>query len=414
MPQSSQNNKLIPEIHRILQETLQKQEILESQIQKIFEKLDTLTNNVTNFTSNTHREQDIQELNSASLVEYFETNYGHMREIGHSFIKDKGYRERKNNLRMWKSSLNNRKLTFFNTIKNREKAKIYRDFLTTDPVFIPRKLREKHTPHDTEEQKNIKAELEIAKLNTEIKLLENKSTISSNKYLEIDEGMRENIRNMCSEDTHVFLRELWDSDCKEQEEKSIQILQRKIDWLIKLPELDEETTTSHTGQHFSYSNNNNNRPRGPNQRKNIGNKNGESKFTYFRPNKSYQQKQPYTTGNYTRKYLPRRNNQFLANRRTTVYANHHNNNRNYNKNYGNPRYYDNSHRGGRNNYNNNNYNKNMNYNNNNNNNSNVHNHPNNPNNNNNHNNWNTPDTNQQVNNENTRFLGNKTRVGDLT
>ena len=45
------------------------------------------------------------------------------------------------------------KNNLFDAIKNEETAKIYKEFMKKDEIFIPRKFKEKITPQDMEEQK---------------------------------------------------------------------------------------------------------------------------------------------------------------------------------------------------------------------------------------------------------------------
>ena len=67
---------------------------------------------------------------------------------------------------MWWNILNQGKMAFFNAIKNEETAKIYKEFMKKDEIFIPRISKEKITPQDTEEQKKIKANVNLMKLKT--------------------------------------------------------------------------------------------------------------------------------------------------------------------------------------------------------------------------------------------------------
>ena len=77
---------------------------------------------------------------------------------------------------MWGNLLNQRKKAFFNAIKSEETVKIYKDLMKRDEIFIPRKLKEKITPQYAEEQKKIKANLNLMKLKAQTETLEDKTT----------------------------------------------------------------------------------------------------------------------------------------------------------------------------------------------------------------------------------------------
>ena len=51
------------------------------------------------------------------------------------------------------------KITFFNAIKSEETAKINKEFMKMDKLFIRRKFKEKITPQDPEKKKKIQSQL---------------------------------------------------------------------------------------------------------------------------------------------------------------------------------------------------------------------------------------------------------------
>ena len=256
--------QLISEIHKIVLETAKKQEILEKEIQKIHQKLESLSNSTTSTetkeiqeihkkldsilkpTETTHtvereeNEKEIDEQKTSALINYFEENYGHLKQINDRYIKEEAYRAKKQNLTMWKTLLNNRKMNFYNAIKSTETAKTYNTFLEMEEIYIPRKFREKTTKQDSEEQTRIKTHLNIAKVSAHIKILEDKATNYTNKFLQVDEEIITEIKDSCPIETLPFLSDLWKLECESEEEKSKEILKKKMLWLTNLPNWEKE------------------------------------------------------------------------------------------------------------------------------------------------------------------------------
>lgn len=93
-------------------------------------------------------------------------------------------------------------------------------------TFIPRKFQEKMT-QEMEKRTQIKNALSLAKLQTQIEIQEDKTIHFTKKYTEIDNEFLTEIKELCPKETHQFLSELWESKCKEDEENSRNILEKK-------------------------------------------------------------------------------------------------------------------------------------------------------------------------------------------
>ena len=256
--------QLILDIHKIVSETARKQEILETEIQKIHQKLDSLSNPTTiidtegiqeihkkldsllnpNQTTDTvereENEKTMEEQKTSALINYFEENYSHLKQINKRYIEEEAYRAKKQQLTMWKTLLNNRKINFYNALKSTETAKVYNSFLEMEEIYIPRKFRERTTHQDTEEQTRIKTHLNIAKVSAHIKILEDKATNYTNKFLQTDEEIATEIEKSCPIETLSFLSDLWKLECEKEEEISKEILKKKILWLTNLPDWEKE------------------------------------------------------------------------------------------------------------------------------------------------------------------------------
>ena len=84
------------------------------------------------------------------------------------------------------------------------------DLLNADQHSSLGNIGKKINPQDTEIQRNIKEDLSVSKLKANIQILEDKTVHYSTKYLEIDEELLNEIKSLCTEETHDFLETLWD------------------------------------------------------------------------------------------------------------------------------------------------------------------------------------------------------------
>ena len=222
---------------------MEKQKEFKEDITKLSEKLDALIT-VLNDKDCTME----QTANPVSLVNYFETNYSHLRDMGKHFIKEEGYNIRRSHLKMWRNLLNQRKLAYYNAIKCRGLSERFREFYEQEEMYIPKKFREKITQQDTETQRRIKMDLSVSRFVANIKILEDKIVHYTTKYLEIDEELKAEITTQCPVSTHSFLFDLWEVESKAEEEKSKSIWLKKDVWIKDLPnhekkqEMDKLTT----------------------------------------------------------------------------------------------------------------------------------------------------------------------------
>ena len=111
---------------------------------------------------------------------------------------------------MWGILLNQRKESLLNAIKSEKTAKIYKEFMKKDEIFISWKFKEKITPQDTEEQKKIKANLNLMKLKVQTEIQEDKTAHYKTKFQEIDQELITEIRELCPIETKLFLKEVWE------------------------------------------------------------------------------------------------------------------------------------------------------------------------------------------------------------
>ena len=347
----SQTQKLIiQQIHEMLTKRMEKQESIQNEISLLHKKLDEL--NKPKSPEYTEPENH----NAVSLIQYFEDNYGQLKKLNKQYIQEETFRFRKRKMKTWRSTLNERKLAYFNAIKNREMAKIYENFLKQNEIYIPRKMREKITPHDSEQQKNIKMELNITKLQAHIKILEDKAAQHTTKYLTLDEELHTLIHTICPEELQHSLLELWSTDCKKEEEKSSEIVEKKKQWLVNLPSkekqleerkiIQEQTDLGATNQPNQQNNRSSDNPtqfshrqntkypnRGRNHRHNYIDQNGKWKGRKNNVNRKYSSfhKPKHANRNTHGKKVYHNNRQHTTNKVHTPHNGKQLNNRNINK-----------------------------------------------------------------------------------
>ena len=95
------------------------------------------------------------------------------------------------------------------------------EFMKKNEIFIPRKFQEEITPRDTEEQKKIKANLNLMKLKAQIEILEDKTTLYKTKYEEIDQELITEIRDLGPIETQPFLQELGEKTAKRRKKNQV-------------------------------------------------------------------------------------------------------------------------------------------------------------------------------------------------
>ena len=230
---SQQEKKLIAEIKELLIQSLEKQTNMECELSEIKNQIAEILNFI-----NFHGDSESAE--ETTLIEYVNRHYGHLNTMGKAYLNEEAYRTRNYKLKMWRNLLNKRKIAFFNAIKSQGTSEIYKEFLQQCPVFIPRKFRERITAQDTEQQKEIKRNLNVLKVEAQIKILEDKITHYTTMYSEIDAEMGQEIINLCPQEMHLTLKEIWDNDTKKQEEISKQIWIKKEKWIKNLPTKESE------------------------------------------------------------------------------------------------------------------------------------------------------------------------------
>ena len=155
--------------------------------------------------------------------------------------------EKKKNIKNWKDNLNERKMTYFLKYKNEKMSEIYERWYQSEPPVVPKKLKAKQIPGETEEQKKVRLELSCDKMRCEANIMKIRAENYAIKLARITDEVSKEIFKSYEEnsDTANQPQELWKRECRSEEEKSARIWSDKEEFFTKVEM--EETGGKETG-----------------------------------------------------------------------------------------------------------------------------------------------------------------------
>lgn len=132
----------------------------------------------------------------------------------------------------WNQTLNSRKQTYWKQINNANHAEQFEKWLEKAEPILPRKFRIKPIREEPYDQRNIRIEVAKERLRGEIQLLRLRSNKSQEKVIEYDTEMEKVLKNKASGRVLEILLNMWESDCKREEQKSFNKWRYKEAWLL--------------------------------------------------------------------------------------------------------------------------------------------------------------------------------------
>ena len=93
--------------------------------------------------------------------------------------------------RIWKRSLNERKLAYWNHLRFINTAVTYEKWLGKDDPVLPRKFRPLTIPGEADEDKEIRKEMAFKTMESEVRILKNKSKRNKADFIKFDQEMSE-------------------------------------------------------------------------------------------------------------------------------------------------------------------------------------------------------------------------------
>ena len=136
-------------------------------------------------------------------------NPGLINDTNELTIKNEAYRLRKRILKEWKKNRNQRKGAFEAFTRGKTIAELYNEWINQTDPFIPRKFRHKEINGEQSEETELRKELSIERVKTEIKVLQLRSQKFEKKFSDVDENMFETINRNASGNEAEKLRDIW-------------------------------------------------------------------------------------------------------------------------------------------------------------------------------------------------------------
>ena len=202
----------------------------------------------------------------------------------------------------WKSNFDERKLSYWKSLKNRNLSDIYKKWAEETPPTIPRKFLPQPIRGESENQYQRRLKLSIEKMKCKADTMRIRDEHHKTIYKTIDRGIREEIEDKFENDHDLKLKllELWRQECQEQETISQNSWNEKEQFFRKIEleeiphtnETNKEDTPNHTFRNHQYqatsvSRNANNRSgfKPPSSRVNRGNTGRMTKTDKFKGQK---------------------------------------------------------------------------------------------------------------------------------
>ena len=147
-------------------------------------------------------------------------------------VQQQATRIRRNIISVWKKSLNERKLAYWNHLKCTKTVNTYNEWLQLENPVLPRKFRPRTISGEHEDDKKIRRDMAVKAFQAEIKILTNKAERYRTSYETVDSEMSTIFEKRSNEEgTCEKLEVMWKKECQNEEERSIAIWAKKQEWL---------------------------------------------------------------------------------------------------------------------------------------------------------------------------------------
>ena len=136
-------------------------------------------------------------------------------------------------IKNWRKNRNERKNAFETFTRCGTLADLYTQWVEQDTPYIPRKFRHKKINGEEENETELRQQLSIEKVKTEIKILQQRKTKFEKKFSDLDQTMLETIDENASGSVAEKLRDIWMKDCNGDIEKVNDTWQKKKEWFLQ-------------------------------------------------------------------------------------------------------------------------------------------------------------------------------------
>ena len=132
----------------------------------------------------------------------------------------------------WKNTLNSRCQVFRKYYRSKQISDVYKKLLEKNPPQMPRTFPPTMIENETKEEMEMRTLLSVEKFKSEIHLQDLHSEKYEIRLNNVDANMITCITANYENDICDNLIELWDRDCKKEEEKSIKIFHGREEWYL--------------------------------------------------------------------------------------------------------------------------------------------------------------------------------------
>ena len=137
-----------------------------------------------------------------------------------------------------------RKKAYYSSIYSDGLAQIYKEFLSADPPFIPRKFQEKPYPGESEIQRNRRKQLETTKIEMEIERLEEEAAKHNSNMDTCESHLKEHIKEVKDASARQGILELWFETIAKEQSKSDKIWEKKKEFFLSWPQKSQSSRYS--------------------------------------------------------------------------------------------------------------------------------------------------------------------------
>ena len=148
-------------------------------------------------------------------------------------FKREAERIKQSTIQKWNEALRNRRIQFWNMIKNRNKAEVYLNWLESSPITLPRKLQFREIPDEPEQQRRRREKLAMDQFQAEIDLLQMRGKVNEDRFQNTDLEMEQLLESKTQGNILKNVLELWRTECQQEEEISEQRWKKTQAWLEK-------------------------------------------------------------------------------------------------------------------------------------------------------------------------------------
>lgn len=134
-------------------------------------------------------------------------------------------------MKTWNQTLSKRKKAFWRFLRAEQTANVYENWLEESPVRMQKKFQPTPVTGESEEQKQIKQEIAVARVKGEIRLLHAQATQHRNMYMDYDKEVETLIAEQNPEVQEALSR-MWKDECTKEEQVSHSIWEKKRDWYL--------------------------------------------------------------------------------------------------------------------------------------------------------------------------------------